>query len=168
MKHNFKLLSLIALIGLLGALASGCTANISRNPDGSLTVETSMTAESLQSEIQAAIADPLIQSLTVQLEQGYISVSGERKRLNSDRTDTLTFRLDLGVSNGHLTATISNAQLDGQPVEADRVSLWNQRVVNRLENFSQRRPNSSLQSVSVTSQALTMTWRVETARSSGN
>jgi hypothetical protein len=168
MKNNFKLFSLIVLMGLLGALASGCVANISRNADGSLTVETTMTAESLQAEVQAAIADPLVQNLTVQLEQGYISVSGERKRLNSDQTDTLTFRLDLGVSDGHLTATISNALIDGQAVEANRVALWNERIANRLENFGRRRSNSSLQSVTITSQAITMTWHVETARSQGN
>lgn len=168
MKNSFKLLSLILLLGLLGALVSGCTANITRNADGSLTVETSMTAESLQTEIQATIADPLIQNLTVQLEQGYINVNGERKRLNSDQTDTLTFRLDLGVSDGHLTATISNAQIDSQTVEANRVALWNERIANRLENFGQRRPNISLQSVNVTSQAIMMTWHVETARSQRN
>ena len=97
MNKHFKLISLILLAGLLCSLVSGCSADISRNEDGSLTVETSMTAESLQSEIQAAIADPLIQNLTVQLQSGYINVSGVRKRLNSDQTDTLTFRLCEGL-----------------------------------------------------------------------
>lgn len=158
MKNKIKFISLFLLVGLVSA----CSANITRNEDGSLTVETTMTAESLQTEIQAAIADPLIESMTVQLKQGYIDVSAERKRLNSDQTDTLTFRLDLGVNNGHLTATISNALLDGQAVEANRVELWNERIANRLTNFSQRRSNSSLQLVNVTSEAVTMTWHVET------
>ena len=164
MKNNFKLITSFVLMVLVG----GCAANITRNADGSLTIETSMTAESLQTEIQAAIADPLIENLTVQLEQDYINVSGMRKRLNSDQTDTLTFRLDLGVSNGHLTATISNASIDGQAIEATRVALWNERIANRLESFGQRRSNSSLQSVTVTSGAITMTWHVETARSQDN
>ena len=164
MKHNLKLFALFLLVGLLGTLVSGCAATITRNDDGSLTVETSMTAESLQAEIQAAIADPLIQNLTAQLKQGYIDVNGER----SDQTDTLTFRLDLGVSSGHLTATISNALIDGKAVEANRVALWNERLANRLENFGQRRSDSSLQSVNVTSEAITMVWHVETARSQGN
>ena len=168
MKTNLKLFSLFLLVGLLGALVSGCSANITRNADGSLTVETSMTAESLQAEIQAAIADPLIENLTVQLEQGHINVNGQRKRLNSDQTDTLTFRLDLGMSNAHLTATISNALIDSQAVEANRAALWNEHIANRLENFGQRRSDSSLQSVNVTSEAITMVWHVETARSQGN
>jgi hypothetical protein len=168
MKTNLKLIVSILVFGLLGVLVSGCAATITRNADGSLTVETSMTADSLQSELTAAIADPLIQDLTVQLQSGYIDVSATRKRLNSDQTDSLTFRLDLGISNGHLTASISNALLDGQPVEANRVAEWNGRIANRLEQFGQRRSDSSLQSVSVTSQSITMTWQVETARSKGN
>ena len=168
MKHNLKLFSLILLVGLLGVLVSACTATITRNDDGSLTVETSMAADSLGAEIQAVIADPLIEELTVQLRSGYIDVSGKRKRLNSDQIDTLTFRLDLGVSNGHLTATISNALIDGKVVEADRVALWNEHIANRLEQFGQRRSNSSLQSVTVTSDSIEMTWRVETARSQEN
>jgi len=168
MKHNLKLFSIILIVGLFATLVSSCSANIARNEDGSLTVQTSMTAESLQAEIQAAIADPLIEELTVQLQSSYIDVNGTRKRLNSDQTDTLTFRLDLGVSDGHLTATISNALLDGQTIGADRVANWNERIANRLENFGKRRPNSRLQSVSVTSETIEMLWRVETARSQGN
>jgi hypothetical protein len=168
MKNKFKFLSLILPVTLLGVLVSSCAANITRNEDGSLTVETSMPAESLQTEILAAIADPLIEELTVQLQSGYINVSGTLKRLNSDRTDTLSFRLDLGIGDGNLTASISNALIDGQPVDADRVAQWNQRIANRLEHFGQRRENSSLQSVTVTSEAIEMVWRVETARSQGN
>jgi hypothetical protein len=165
MKKTNKLFTLLFLVGFFGLLSAGCAAIITRNPDGSLTVETSMNAESLQVEIKAAIADPLVQDLTVDLKSGYIDVSGTRKRLNSDQTDKLTFRLDLGVSDGHLTATISNAELDGYPIEADRVNLWNERIATRLENLGSRRSNSSLQSVSVTSEEIKMIWRVETARS---
>ena len=168
MKNKLKLFTLFLLVGMLSTLVSGCAANITRNADGSLTIETSMTAESLQAEIQAAIADPLIERLTAQLEPGYINISGTRKRLNNDQTDTLTFRLDLGVGDGHLTATISNALVDGQAVEANRVALWNERIASRLESFGQRRPNSSLQAVTVTSEAITMTWHVETARGHDN
>jgi hypothetical protein len=87
------------------------------------------------------------------------------KRRRILQPDTLTFRLDLGVSDGFLTATVSNAQIDGVPVEQDRVTLWNERIANRLAKAGQRRANSTLQSVSISSDAVTMVWRVETARS---
>jgi hypothetical protein len=165
MKTNRWIIPTLLLTALLGMLLSACQATISRNEDGSLRIESSMTEEALQTEILAAIADPLIQSVTVDLQSGYILVSGERKRLNSDQTDSLTFRLDLGVSDGHLTAVVSNAQIDGVPVEQARVDLWNERIATRLTRAGQRRANSSLQSVTVSNDSVTMVWRVETARS---
>ena len=89
---------------------SACQRNISRNGDGTTDVETTVTQQELQGAINDGIADPLIQELTVSLQSGYMLVSGTRQRLNdASKSDTLSFRLDLGVSNGQLTATISNA-----------------------------------------------------------
>jgi hypothetical protein len=167
MKSQLRTFSIFILAALLGLLLTACQASIARNEDGSLRIETSMTEAAIQSEIEAALADPLIQSVTVDLQSGYALVSGTRKRLNSDQTDTLTFRLDLGVREGFLTAAISNAEVDGVPVEAERVALWNERIANRLERAGQRRPNSTLLSVTITSDSVTMVWRVETARSRG-
>jgi len=165
MKPKLRTISILVLAALVGLLLSACQANITRNEDGSLRVETSMTETALQTEITAALSDPLIQSVTVDLKSGYMLVSGVRKRLNSDQTDSLTFRLDLGVRDGFLTAVVSNALIDGVPVEAERVALWNERIANRLEKAGQRRANSSLQSVSINSEAVTLVWRVETAKS---
>jgi len=162
-----KTKQLIIMLVLLVAV-SACNINIDRNPDGSLTVESSITEADLQAEITAAIADPLVRDLTADLHDGYISVSAERKRLSSDVTDTLTFRLDLGVGDGHLTATISDAQLNDLPIEEERVALWNQRIATRLERTGRRNPNSTLQAVTISEEALTMTWHVETARSRGD
>ncbi len=148
----------IALIFLLSA----CKANLSRNADGSLDVETTLSQQQLQDAVTAAIADPLIKDITVSLQSGYVLVSGTRARLNDpSKTDTLNFRLDLGVSNGQPTASISNAQLDGKPIEQSRVDHWNQTIANRISILSQKNPNSALKSVSVTSAAVTMTWNVK-------
>ncbi len=143
-------------------LLSACRANISRNGDGSLTVETSITQPELQDVITSAIADPLVKSVTVSLQAGYIDVAGERQRLNdASKMDTLTFRLDLGVNNGLLTSTISNAQLDGKPLEQARVDNWNQTIANRLTKIAQKNPNATLQSVSITTTGVSMTWLVK-------
>src|SRR5512134_210653 len=111
----------ILLIGIM-FLLSACKANFARNPDGSLDVETTVGQQELQEAVTAAIADPLVHDLTVSLQSGYVLVSGTRARLNdATRTDTLSFRLDLGVRDGQLTAAISDAQLDGESVEQSRV-----------------------------------------------
>jgi hypothetical protein len=160
MKPTRWTLTLFALITLVSLALSACQANLSRNPDGSLRVETSMSEAALQTEITAALADPLIQSISVNLQTGYIDVSGNRKRLNSDQTDSLTFRLDLGASDGHLTAVVSNAQIDSITVDQGRVDLWNERIATRLAKAGQRRANSTLQSVTITTDSVSMVWRV--------
>ncbi len=150
-----------ALLLLVIPLTSACEKTITHNANGTLNVQTSMTQQELQSAIQSSLADPLITSLTVQLQSGYILVTASRQRVNdASRTDTLTFRLDLAVSNGHLTASVSNAQLDGAAVEQSRVNVWNQTIASRLEKLGQRHPNATLQSVVVTPDSLTMTWQV--------
>lgn len=142
-------------------LLSACKANIARNQDGSLTVETTINQQELQDVVSAAIADPLMKNITVSLQLGYVSVSGERQRLNdASKTDILTFRLDLSVNNGQLTSSISNAQLDGKPLEQNRVDNWNQTIANRLSNLGQRNQNSTLLSINITTEAVTMTWIV--------
>jgi len=148
---------LIALVFLVSA----CKASISRNNNGSLDIETTITQQELQDVISASIADPLIKELSVSLKSGYALVSGTRERLNdASKTDTLSFRLDLGVSNGQLTSTISNAQLDGAPIEQNRVDHWNQTIANRIAIIGKKNPNSTLKSVSITTSVVTMIWNV--------
>jgi hypothetical protein len=132
---------------------------MSRSDDGSLTVTTTISQQELQDAINASIADPLITQLTASLESGYVLVTGERQRLNNtSKTDSLSLRLDLGVSNGQLTATISNATLDGVPIEQIRVDHWNQTIASRIVILGKKNPNSSLQSVNISPDAVMMTW----------
>ncbi|MBK8822088.1 MAG: hypothetical protein IPN58_05615 [Anaerolineales bacterium] len=160
MMHKIsKILSILLVTFLF--LTSACKANISRNNDGSFTVETTVTQQELQEAISAAIADPLVQDLQVTLQSGYVSVIGTRQRLNdASKTDALSFRLDLSVSNGQLIASVSDAQIDNTPLDQARVDNWNQTIANRLSKIGQRNENSTLQSISVTPEIVTMTWNV--------
>lgn len=159
MKTNSK--RIIVLLTALALLLSACKANISRNADGSFDVETTIGQQELQEAITAAIADPLVREISVSLQSGYVLVSGVRERLNDPgKTDTLSFRLDLGISSGQLTASISNAQLDGAPMEQNRVDHWNQTIANRLAILGQKNPNSTLKSASITPTGIVMTWNV--------
>ena len=161
MKRQSRFFLLASILVLISLSLSACQFNVSRNDDGSLDVETSISAQQLQTEITAAIADPLVQDLTASLQPGYILVSGERQRLNdSSKTDTLTFRLDLGVNDGQLTATVSDAKLDGKAIEQDRVDHWNQTIATRLQKLGQRRSNTTLQAVTINTDAVHMSWLV--------
>jgi N-acetylglutamate synthase/N-acetylornithine aminotransferase len=150
---------------LLLVVLTGCSVDIDRNPDGSLRLETSMTEQAIQTEIKLALADPRISNLSVDLENGYIQVNGEYKRQNGSGTDALSFRISLGVSDGRLTAAISNAKLNAIPIEEERVSLWNERLAEGFSKAGQKNENSTLQDVTISGEAVTMVWRVETERS---
>ena len=159
MKPVSKKLSLVLVFLLF--LTSACRANISRNDDGSFDVETTISQQELQDIISASIADPLIKDLTVSLQSGYVLVSGIRERLKDpSKTDTLSFRLDLGVSNGQLTSTISDAQLDGVPIEQNRVDHWNETISNRLAMLGNKNPNNTLKFVVITPESVSMIWTV--------
>ena len=149
------------LLILLTLLVTACKADIARNDDGSLSVKTEITQEQLQEVITSSIADPLVKDVTVSLQSGYVLVSGERQRLNdASKTDSLTFRLDLSVSNGQPAASISNAQIDGVAIEQNRVDNWNQTIANRLSSLGGRSENATLQAISITPELVTMTWNV--------
>ncbi len=159
MNRVYKTSSILLI--LLAFLTSACKSNISRNDDGSLAVETAITQQELQDVISAAIADPLITNVTVTLQTGYVSVSADHQRLNNaSKTDTLSFRLDLSVSNGQLIASVTEAQIDGIAIEQNRVDNWNQTIANRLSNFGRRQENATLQSVNITPETIIMTWNV--------
>jgi hypothetical protein len=156
MNKIFKL-SLLFLVVLLSA---ACTRNVVRNDDGSIAVETKITQQELQQVITSSIADPLVKNVTVSLQSGYVLVSGERQRLNdSSKTDSLTFRLDLSASNGQLAAKVSNAQIDGVSIEQNRVDNWNQTIANRLSNLGKKTGKATLQTISITPEIVTMTWK---------
>jgi hypothetical protein len=157
MNKIFKL----TLLFLSVLLVTACTRNIVRNDNGSLGVATTITQQELQQVITSSIADPLVKNVTVSLQSGYMLVSGERQRLNdSSKTDSLTFRLDLSVINGQLSATVTNAQVDGIPIEQSRVNNWNQTIANRLSNIGRKSEKATLQAISITPASVTMTWNV--------
>ena len=151
----------VILLIFIAFLTGACRANVSRNDDGLLTVETTISQQELQEAINASMADPLITELNVSLQSGYALVTGQRQRLNdASKSDTLKFRLDLGVSNDQLIATISNATLDGKPIEPSRVDHWNQTIAGRIAILGKKNPNSSILSVDLIPEAVTMTWIV--------
>lgn len=155
-----KKMSLVLSVFVLTAvLLSACQYNVRRNGDGTASVETTISQQEVQDAVSAAIADPLVQNVTVSLQSGYVLVTGERQRLNDNsKTDALSFRLDLGVSDGHLTATLSDALLDGAALDQARVDEWSARISNRLAQIGQRSERASLQAVSISPEAVTMTW----------
>ena len=156
--RRFMMLGLAVVIGLT---MSACNWNAQRNADGTWTVTATLTESDAQQAIDMALDDPLIKAVQVDFQTGYIAVSADRQSVDGSHTDRLTFRIDLSVVNAHLGLVISDVRLAGQPVDASLVSVWNQRIANRLERAGQRHPNNTLQSVTVTPDELTMVWHAQ-------
>jgi hypothetical protein len=156
---NKKIVLTLTVLTLAGLLLGACSVQARGNPRETMTVEGQVTEAELQGIINESLADPLIRSFTADMREGYTTVTAERERLDGSATDTLTFRLDLGVSGGHLTASISDARLNGNPIDEPRVALWNERIANRLERAAGRHPNSTLQSVTISGDVATMVWQ---------
>lgn len=148
-----------------GLLAGACTIDVERNEDGSLQVETTITETSLESEIEAAINDPHVRSISIDLRNDYILVDAARDREDGYGTVSLSFRVDLFVEDGHLRAAVSEATLDGEPAADELVARWNDRLATRLERAGRRHPNATLVDVTITGNKLLMEWHVETPRS---
>jgi len=152
--------SSILILILLAALVSACNFNVDRNDDGSLSVESTLTQAQIETAIQTALANSELQSLSAQLQSGYISVSASKARTDSNAVDTLEFRLTLGVADSHLTATISDLEIDNFGISQAMVDEWNQMLADGLSQAGQDSPNSELESVSVSPEGVTMVWRV--------
>ena len=149
----------------LALFAGACSIDVERNPDGSLQVTSAITEVSLTSELRAAIADPLVKDFEVDLRDGYVLVSAEKEQVFGDATDTVAFRLDLGVADGHLTAGISDAEINSVPIPQELVDVWNERIGTQLERAGRRNPDTSLVRVTISDNGVEMEWHVETAQS---
>ncbi len=154
----------VAAVAVVLGLTSACTIEISRNDNGSLSVESVMSEESLESELATVFDDDRFEDVAVQLGSGQVSVTAQRRRSGSDVIDELSLRLDLGVSGGQLTATINDAEINGAPIADARVETWNVQIADRLTRAAQRHPYSTLETVSVTNNGVIMRWHVETRR----
>lgn len=149
-----RIWGMLALTAVLGLVLTACT----------MSVNTEVSEAEIAEAIAEALPDWELDRLEVDLQDGYILVRGEKDHPDGSGTDNLSFRLDLGVSDGHLTATISQAQHNGVPLDQEQVERWNERIAERLERVARRRPNTTLQSVTVSTDKIVMTWQVTVNR----
>jgi hypothetical protein len=162
-----KTVLIVVAAALVSLALSACSIEIDRNLDGSLRLEVNLPETTIQDEISAALDDPLISELQADLDGGSIQIAAQRKRPGADVLDQITFQLNLGVSDGHLTALVSEAMLNDWPLDESTVSTWNERLGTKLERAARRNPNAKLETVTVSDEAVDFIWRIETDRSRG-
>jgi hypothetical protein len=156
----------IAIGGLvaLASLLSACSIDLERNADGSLTATTAIDGESLEEEMELALDynDSLVQNVEAVLQDGSIDMTVERVHPDNSGVDTLTFDMILGVDDGQLTVAFSDVQLNGEAAPDEAVERWSTRIANRLSSYQTNNDRRRLESVTVTPDAVTMVWHIET------
>ncbi|MEJ2150808.1 MAG: hypothetical protein P8Z40_15220, partial [Chloroflexota bacterium] len=86
----------------------------------------------------------------------------ERSHPDNSGVDTLTFDMILGVDDGQLTVMFSDVQLNGEAAPDEAVERWSTRLANRLSSYQPNNERHRLESVTVTPDAVTMVWHIET------
>ena len=122
---------------------------------------------SVQQELFYALDDPLMEDFSVELHDAYITAEGTKKRPFRPGTDAISFRLDLGAVDGHLTAEISEATINNFPIPQAITNILNGEIAANLIRDANRDPDNHLESVVITDDGLTLTLRVETDQSRG-
>ena len=145
----------------LTLVISACSLKFESNPDGSTRMEITLDEAAMQTRIQQSIRDPQVREFHVELRDGFIEVSGTRQNAQTGNLDSMSYRLDLGAADGHLTAVISNVVINDFPLQPDWLEPWNEQIAENLAASGQNNPNSSFQSVTITEDNVTMVWRIE-------
>lgn len=163
-----KRIATVGLIGVLVLVLSGCSVDFARNDDGSLTATGVISGDSLAREVELALAerDTQIVGSDVTLQNGYMDIVLERARDDDSGTvDTISFKMELGVEDGKLTATVSDVQVNGEAANEERVEKWAERITKRLANQQAGNDRRTLEAVTVTPDSVEMVWHLETWRS---
>lgn len=151
----------VIAMAALAVLVSACSIDVEANPDGSLTVQSVLLESDMQEAIGYTIDDPEVERLDIEFFDGYATVDGRGVDSRTGDVNEVSFEVRLSVVDGHLGADISNGIWNGFEMPRWIVEAWNEAIARQLEAEGRKDPNSTLTSVTLTDDALTMEWRVE-------
>lgn len=161
MKNTNKLISVGIVLVLLTISCS--MFNIDRGEDGSLRVETNLTMDLIQSAL--GLATDLSQVVNLQLEprDGYIYAHADSFQMEGISGTNVSFHLELGVSNGVLTAKVTNVEANGFVIDSSLFEPYNQMIADRLAQVTEMTDRATLETVSVTPDGVKMVWLLNTS-----
>ena len=159
-----KTMMLVA-VAAFALLAGACSIDVERNDDGSLDIETVLTEESLANELAKGINDPNVESLTVDMKDGYALVEMAAKSEWNNGTDEVSFKVEMFVVDGRLGVDVTEAVWNDISIPQELVDIWNDALAKELEEGAKKDPDSTLVAVELTEDALTMEFHHETEES---
>lgn len=153
---------LIAALAALAVLASACTIDVERNGDGSLQIESVITAESLASEFER---DPENDEVDVSIDDGVMLLDVEGTDENGEYVANL--RVELSALDGAPVVDITEAFYNGWTVPDEIVEKFNQAIADEITKAVSENPDARLVSLDADDGELAMEWRIETQDSKG-
>lgn len=164
----FNRMMITGLAAAVTLIASACQLDVERNADGSLQIEAIIAEADIAEEIALGISDdPDAESVNVDLKDGHALVEMVGTNDSGTRTETVSFRLELFVVDGHLGAEVSDAVWNDIEIPDELVEMWNEDLAWELEQSAKEDPDSTLAEVEVTEDRLRFEFRLETPRSKG-
>lgn len=160
---------LAGLVAALGLITSACQIDIERNTDGSFQVEAVISEADIATEIAFGIDDVDAETLAIDLRAGHalFQATGPNED-DPTQTDTVTFRLELFVVDGHLGAEISDAIWNGIDVPEQFVAEWNDEIAGDLERSARKDKDSTLVAVVITDDQVRFEFQVDPQGSRSN
>jgi hypothetical protein len=151
-------------LAALGLFAGACQLDVERNTDGSLQIEAVISENDIATEIalgmQADDAD-----VTVDLRNGYALIEAVGPTEDNPLTETVSFRMELFVVDGHLGAEVSDAEWNDIEIPQAMVDVWNEELARELEEGAKEDPDSTLVAVEIKNKELRFEFRHETEQS---
>ncbi len=157
--------TLVAMFAGLALVATACSIDVESNPDGSLTITSTIDETRLQSAIDRSIEDPTVEELDIDFRDGFVTVEGRGPDETTGRVNETSFDAELSVEDGHLAVDLTNAFWNGEPMPLWIVEIWNESLARNLEREGRKNPDATLTSVEVTDGEVVMVWHVETEAS---
>lgn len=161
MKNNRIRLLAFGLVMLLAINA--CLFNVGRNDDGTLRVETNLSAEMIRTTLLTTANLPGDTAVIVELKDGYIQVYSDQLYVQGAIVKDVSFRLDMQANNGQLEARISEASYSGNKIDTAQLEEYNSAISQSLQAAGQQNDRATLDSVSITPESVLMVWRVDTS-----
>lgn len=163
MKGQKNLMIATAVAGL-AIIASACSIDVERNPDGSLQAVGTISESSLESEMER---DPMNESVELDFQAGGIIVASVERREGA-AVNTVDFTAEVGSEDGQLVAAVTEASFDGFPIPQEWLDAWNDELTRGLRQAAGEHPGATLENLTVDGDSMTFDWRFETDESRGN
>ena len=160
-----KRIIMLVAVAAFALLAGACSIDVERNDDGSLQIETVLTEESLATELAKGMDDPNVESMTVDMKDGYALVEMEALSEWGDGLDEVSFKVEMFVVDGHLGVNVTEAVWNDIEIPQELTDIWNEELAKELEEGAKEDPDSTLVAVELTENDLTMEFRLETDES---